>query len=397
MTTPQSVRTHKFLDFQIFSIRNISCPEDAENDRKVFSGHAPITSILELPTDENVRDYMLEAEGKKRRVPTQVHRAILETLTNTPHNFSVLNSGVVIVTRDFEINEKDKIVRLFQPSIINGSQTQGILRDFINQKKLSNETIPPIHVKYELIIAKDEDLIAETSISRNFQNDVMTISIAGRLGQLDELEESLQSKLPYTKLKKSETKISDDYVKTEKLLQVIAALVPEELWLKDGDGKIPNKVYTYSMKTKCLKDFQEIYKRAKNSDDPENEKYSKLYQFYLDVSAQGLELYNNWKTHQGFAGSRLRALSRDDKGNITEIPDGIVFPILASLSVFATKAKQGWVISPPPTFQDEEIIKAAIYTYQEIANSNPQTMGKSMACYSALYQITSIYKKLTQN
>jgi hypothetical protein len=395
MKTPQSVLTHNFLDFQFFSIRNISCPEDTENDRKVYTGHSPISSILNLPTDENVRDYLLEAEGKKRRVPTQVHRAIMETLSNTPHNFSVLNSGVVIVARDFEINEQEKTVRIFQPSIINGSQTQGVLRDFITEKKINEETIPAIHVKFELIITKDEDLIGETSISRNFQNDVMTISIAGRLGQLDELEKSLQAKLPYTKLKKSETKISDDYVKTEKLLQVIAALVPAELWLKDGDGQIPNKVFTYSMKTKCLKDFQEIYKKVKNPSDPEHEKYKRLYEFYLDISAQALELYTKWKTHQGFAGSRLRALSRDDKHNITDIPDGIVFPILASLSVFATKTKQGWAIVPPSIFQDDEIINAAIYTYQQMAGSNPQTMGKSIACYSALYQITSIYKKLT--
>ncbi len=82
MSTTQAVHSHNFHDFQFFSIRNISCPEDLENDRKIFSGQAPIISILDLPTDENVRDYLLEAEGKKRRVPTQVNRAILETLTN---------------------------------------------------------------------------------------------------------------------------------------------------------------------------------------------------------------------------------------------------------------------------------------------------------------------------
>ncbi len=286
-------------------------------------------------------------------------------------------------------------MRLIEPSIVNGSQTQGVLKDFINEKNEQRESVPTIHVKYELIITGDEDLIAETSISRNFQNDVMTISIAGRLGQLDELEKSIQSKLPFTKLKKSETKISEDYIKTEKLLQVIEALVPAELWLKDGDGQIPNKVFTYSMKTKCLKDFQEIYKKAKNPDDPENDKYKQLYQFYLDIAAQALELYAKWKKHDGFEGSRLRAISRDEKGSILDIPDGIVFPILAAFSVFATKTNLGWVIAPPKIFQDEELIKAAIYTYQQMADSNPQTMGKSSACYSALYQITSIYKKLT--
>jgi hypothetical protein len=34
-------------------------------------------------------------------------------------------------------------------------------------------------IKYELIVTNDDNLIAEISISRNFQNDVRAISIAG--------------------------------------------------------------------------------------------------------------------------------------------------------------------------------------------------------------------------
>ena len=35
--------------------------------------------------------------------------------------------------------------------------------------------------------------------------------------------------------------------------------------------------------------------------------------------------------------------------------------------------------------------------YQEIAAHNPQTMGKSKACYSGLLHITSIYAKLAHS
>ncbi|MBD0332114.1 MAG: hypothetical protein ICV66_05620, partial [Chitinophagaceae bacterium] len=80
---------------------------------------------------------------------------------------------------------------------------------------------------------------------------------------------------------------------------------------------------------------------------------------------------------------------------IVEVPDGIVFPILASLAEFAKKAKSRWSIVPPSLFKDEELIKAAKSVYMEIANSNPQTMGKTRACYSALSQITAIYQKLS--
>jgi hypothetical protein len=72
----------------------------------------------------------------------------------------------------------------------------------------------------------------------------------------------------------------------------------------------------------------------------------------------------------------------------------LVFPILASLSEFAVKSKTGWRINPPSDFGDEELIPVAKGVYMEIADSNPTVMGRSKACYTALQQITAIYRKL---
>ncbi|MDW7774006.1 MAG: AIPR family protein [Desulfobulbaceae bacterium] len=375
--------------FTFHSIRNITSPEDEKNDRKIYVGQAPLSSIISLPTNENVRDYLVEAEGKKRRVPTQVHRAIFETLNNNPDNFSILNSGVVIVARNCQIDDNKKTVILDNPSIINGSQTQGVVKDFFEKNENINEF--PYHIKFEIVVTNDEGLIADISIARNFQNDVMTISIIGRLGYLDELEKKIQEEDPYIKLKKSETKLSDDYVKTEKLIQVISALIPDELWTVKSTEF--NKVYTYSQKTKCLKEFQEVYENAKKG----HEQYKNLYHFYIDIAPQALEIYDKWKSHQGFIGTRLKAIKRDEtKRKIEEVPDGIIFPIIASLAAFAVHTPSGWRIIPPKSFDEGELIKSASAVYQEIADSNPQTMGKSKACYSALYQITSLYRKLTK-
>jgi hypothetical protein len=75
-------------------------------------------------------------------------------------------------------------------------------------------------IKYELIITIDDDLIAEISIARNFQNDVRAISIAGRRGQLDDLEKAVQQRFPRIKLRKSETDLAvdDEFLDTEKLI-----------------------------------------------------------------------------------------------------------------------------------------------------------------------------------
>jgi AIPR protein len=253
-----------------------------------------------------------------------------------------------------------------------------------------------VHIKFEIIVTKDDDLIAETSIARNFQNDVMNISIAGRRGQFDELEQSFQKTLPNNKLRKSETELpTNETVDTEKLLQIITALVPPQLWYRTGEDNNPNKVYTYSMKARCLKEFQEIFIRAKNSEDEEHEKYKALYNFYLDISADAWQLYTKWKSHQGFKGTRLvNGITRDSNGDITDVADGIVFPILSSFSVFVKKTRAGWKINPPSFFSDDELIKTAKTALIEIAFHNPWNMGKSKACYSALLQITSLYKKL---
>jgi hypothetical protein len=383
------------VPFQYHSFRNISSPEDVKNNRKVFTGHAPVLSVLPLSTDENVRAYLLEAEGKLRRRETQVNQEIRETLENHPEDFPILNSGIVIVARDHLVDEQQKMLSLVRPSIINGSQTQGVLKDHFQRLREAGLETPNIHVKYELIVTNDEDLIAEVSIARNFQNDVANISIAGRRGYLDELEASMQKRIPGTKLQKSETQLSEDYISTERLLQVITALIPADLWPKAIEAENPNKVYTYSMKAKCLKEFQEIFQKAHDKKHEDYERTKALYQFYLDIAPVAYELYDKWKTHQGFAGTGIRSITRQGR-EIVEVPDGLVFPILASLSVFAKHGSQGWKIDPPKVFKDEEIIRAAKYVYQNVASSNPWIMGKSKACYAQLYQITSIYKQLSQ-
>ncbi|MHB8215066.1 MAG: AIPR family protein [Candidatus Sulfotelmatobacter sp.] len=394
------MKSHDVVKFPFHSFRNITCPEDLANERKVFSGQAPVTSVLPLSTDENVRHYLLDAEGKERRRPTQVNLEIKDTLEKRPNNFSILNGGIVIVARGHDVDEQKKTLRLTDASIINGSQTQGVLRDFFQKISEGDLEPPDIHVKYELIVTDDEDLIAEISIARNFQNDVANLSIAGRRKQLDELEESLRESIPGAKLRKSETQLSEDYVATERLLQVITALVPAELWPNQSERESPNKVFTYSMKAKCLKEFLRVWKAAHDPRDPdpsrakEQDRSKRLYDFYLQIAPQAHELYEKWKAHQGFAGTGIRSIARNGR-EILEVPDGIIFPILASLSAFAKETSQGWAIKPPKVFKDEEVIRAAKSVYQNIANSNPWLMGKSKACYAALYQITSIYQRLS--
>ena len=373
-----------------FSVRNISCPEDKEEDRKVYSGHLPATAVLDLPTDQNVRDYLVAAEGKQRKVMTQVHRAILDTLRTRPQNFSILNGGMVIVARRCVVDEKAKLLELYDASLINGSQTQGVLKDYYAS---TAEPPDPLHVTFELIVTEDTDLIAEVSIARNFQNDVASISIAGRRGQLQELEDAIKREFPDKKLRQKESQFpGDDYLPTEKLLQVLSVLTPPDLLGKDESDV---QVFAYNQKQKCIKEWTRTHEAAHDPSAAGHTAAKALYDFHLDIAPEALRLYLKWKSHPGFKGTGIRAISRNDKGKITDVPDGIVFPILSALAVFAVKPEgQRWQIRPPSSFEDAELIGTAKAAYAEIALHKPHLMGKNRACYTQLRQITNLFKRL---
>lgn len=374
----------KAFAFPYSVCRNISSPDDDAAGRKIYSGHAPASSVLPLEDNENVREYLVDAKGKQKRSPTLVHQAIRKTLSDNAAEFCVLNGGMTIVANTAEVDDKARVITLTDASIINGSQTQGELLRYFDQWNNQPPVVP--YIKFEIIVTDDANLTAEISIARNFQNDVRAISIAGRRGQLDDLEQAVAKARPGAKLRKSETDLTGDggFLDTEKLIQVTMAVMPEAMLKKlDVASDAGGRTFTYSQKTRCLKVFQRLVE-----DGPAD-----VYACFLDLAPKALDLYDKWKSHQGFKGTRIRSITRDN-GEIIEVPDGVVFPILAAHAAFAKLSPKGWDLKPPKVFTDSDIIGPTKQAYMEIAGSNPQTMGKSKACYSNLAQITSIYAKL---
>ena len=89
------------------------------------------------------------------------------------------------------------------------------------------------------------------------------------------------------------------------------------------------------------------------------------------------------------------AVERASDGHtIKDVQDGMIFPILAALSVFVVKMPHGWEIRPPATFDEKDLIAVAIGAYQRIAHSNPWIMGKDRGCYAMCQEVTSLYRKL---
>lgn len=370
-------------------IRNVASPEDEDAGRRRYAGNAPATSYLDLPDDENVRAFLQRTPDGARRKPTRVNRAIRETLLERSDMFGILNSGIVVVASGADVDDKGRVARLTRASIINGSQTQGVLKEWLE------ENAEPLHVpsvSFELIVTDDEDLIADISIARNYQNDVRDVSIYGRRGFFEELEEAMKKVSPDIALRKSETDFGDDFLDTEKLIQVVTVMAPESIPFPSTDQRGTEesryRVYAYRHRARCLKDFADVM-------ESDGAKYALTKKFIVDVAPDAWKIYQDLKVHSDL-GKAIRSVTRDDKtGRVVDVPDGIVFPVLSALSHFAKKAKTGsWKLEIPEEFDLKDLCVQANHTYTRGAGqNNPNTMGKTAACYHHLHSVVGTFLK----
>ena len=378
--SPAEAQNSGNKSMKVLLTRNLTIVEDKNADRSIFAGVATVDQIVDIDTSLNVRGY-IAATGSE----TKVHRAIRDSLEKNPADFHVLNGGLTIVAEESTWDEATRQLILVNPSLINGGQTQGVIKDFLMDrakrfKADPDQEMPALpSVNFQLIVTKDKTLVADISIARNSQNSVKAISIVGGKGQLDELDKAIKPTGLTLQVSEDQNIKTGNYLPTEKLIQVIMALVPDEIKVPGRTSKDSNKAYCYSQKSACLINFSDA--QTKKDTDAQSKE---LYQFCLDIATSAWGLYTKWQKHQGFSGSRLHAIERNKAGEIVEVPDGILFPIIAAHACFIKKDSKGKWVMTVPVKADKDLIDAAKAVYQSMANSDPNKMGKSKDCYSLL-------------
>ena len=100
---------------------------------------------------------------------------------------------------------------------------------------------------------------------------------------------------------------------------------------------------------------------------------------------------NNTKALKAQACTRSKGMRNP---TLSRCQTGLCFQFSRPCRSSSSKHQQDWQISPPAKFDDSKLIDTAKRTYVESAKRNPNTMGKTAACYSALQQITAIYREL---
>lgn len=389
------------------SIRNLTSPEEKENGARSYFGNIPIRELMKLDTAANLRTYIPDHPGKKR---TQTHKAIGETLRSKTDRFIQLSSGITVAASDVVIDDNKKVIKVRHGSIINGAQTQGEIRLFLEELdaaalEAGEEPDDEYHARVEFIVDPDEEFVVATAIARNTSTNIQRISMLGKKQYFDDMNVSFQRAFPELELSKQETDVGDQFVDTQRLLQVLWAMMPEQLLPKNNKRRSVSeaRLKSYKNRAYCLIDFENDVvvkdRPATTADDEKAQAEAQArYDYFVDMAGAGWREYTKWRHHAGWSGLYLkentRAIRRTEDGHT--VADGVVFPILAALSFFVVQNRSGkWVVKIPPFFDESEMLLAARDQLTN-HNGNPMHMGRDATIYDALASLTKMVVRLTK-
>jgi hypothetical protein len=375
--TPSSVQ----LSYQL--LRNTTSPDETRTGVKSFVANLSAFEILKLNTKENLRAYLAEDNPKKRN---RVHDAIRNTIQTEPQRFITRNSGFVIGAAGIDVDDNRKLFSLTDPSILNGAQSQGEIRRWV-QETFGDELPmdfgePPFYVRAEIIVDPDFDEVVETAIARNTATPVKSISQAGARGHLDELEESIRKVRPGVRIRKKET--DEDVYDTRKILQYTRLLMPLSVSQNESAAE---KLRPYKNPEQCLTDFS-TWHETKDSDPIARSKY----EYTVQMAPYAIAEYEYWERHEGWNGHRLweetkkggRTCRRDKEKKVVWVSPGLVFPIVGAISEFVEQEAPGkWTITKPKVFEPVEMIASAVKQFRGV-DSDPMQMGRDAGVYDAL-------------
>ncbi len=365
-------------------LRNTTSPDEQAIGVRSFVANLSALEILKFDTKANLRAYLAEYNPRKRN---RVHEEIRKTIDTAPQRFIIRNSGFVVTASDITIDDNTKTAILVDPSIINGSQSQGEIRRFISE--LTDPDNPgepvenPFFVRVSVIVDPDADEVIETAIARNIATPVKSLTEAGARSQLNELESSIQRLIPDAKIRKTESDI--DVIDTRRILQLARLMMPTSV---SGNPSAAEKLRAYKNPEQCLTDFCEWH-RERNSDPAKQAKYD----FTVQIAPHALLEYEKWERHPAWNGHNIwaetkkggRAVRRNKKTKQIEwLSPAILFPLMGALSEFAAKDENGqWCIRKPAIFKEDEIVRRTVNQFRA-HESDPILMGRSEGAYDAI-------------
>jgi hypothetical protein len=335
-----------------------------------------------LSNDDNLRPYV--GDANQRRGPS--HKAIAATIVNEPDAFSSLNGGLSVRARDCEIDKRRRQITLYDASIVDGGQTQGEISAYLKACEARGQDPNEVSVKLNLIITDDDNFAKKITVAHNTRLQVKEISKMGILGKFDEIDAALRdfyrnSVTPFHLAKKGV--VSDDFaVQVESYLQTAFALLPQEE-LAPGESFGRFKAGIYHAKSAVLRRYERLLETRDT--DPVA---ARQFAFIRDFGPQAHKIATQWREHSGWRGEYLREgcglIKRKNPSDKPAVVDGLLMPVLASLSHFVSQQPNGqWRFSIAPS-DAKPIIAEVAKLYRDHARKDIGKLAKNASSYELL-------------
>ncbi len=362
----------------------------------------------ELPDDVNPRSH--EEGAIKGSVP----KAIGETLKETPRDFYLANRGATVLLESLTFNPDTQTVEMVLVDYQGDSANQGIadggtsdaviariqkevalelgIADF---GKLSAEQIPEFlresrfHIE-AIVGLKDRDRIRKLVQGRNTSRQVKPWTINDFQGDFNWMKDVLEA--PSSPLK-GKIGYEEHAIADVGILEVIAILTLFHP-AYNQKGKAPTTAYSSrgSLNNKLTnEEFAPGYKSL----SPVMLDILKLHDFVYcnfqkchDQAIPNGRLGRRGKTGNRIFPQKKIRLPLTGAESDREIPNGVLYPLLASLRALI-KFENGqaqWSTNPFEFFEEYggELVETLIAQLESLGN-NPQTLGKNKVGYTALF------------
>ena len=113
-------------------VKNTTSPEEKKNGSMHYTIVCSLKEILNFNVFENLRVAYTSDESIKRITPK--HKEIYQSFEDAPNRFIQRHSGFTVICNDIKVSSPQEYgintVTLDNASLINGAQTQDLLKNF---------------------------------------------------------------------------------------------------------------------------------------------------------------------------------------------------------------------------------------------------------------------------
>jgi hypothetical protein len=356
----------------------------------------------QIPDKINPRSH--EKIDEKKHVPA----AIKESLETDPENFHLLNRGCLILAKKAWYDNQSRTLHFVIESedehgMVDGATTDRVLAsakkavspaDFLS---LKDEEIPDFfkesYVHLEIISGDiDESLRIKLADARNTSEQVKEFSLADLGGEFDWLKTVLESSELRGRIRYRENEPKPMDIRT--VLALLTLFHPN--WEADNDPLV-----AYSGKGRIIdlykiEEWKTNYKRLKpvavdilKLYDHLHINFQPQYKKVFGTDGKGAKLGRR-KEIRYYPDKRAKTLPLTQQKTQYVIPDGWLYPLLASLRVLLKWPKSGkgdvaWAIDPFEYFDKRGaiLVRDVVETSEDRGN-NPNATGKCRGLWSGL-------------